>query len=277
MKSALVGFMGAGKSTAARSLGAAAADVDELIEARSGRTVQEIFAQDGEAAFRELEEQAALELLADSAIHTVALGGGALASARVRDALTKVRVIWLDVEVDLAWQRIGGGKASGRPLARDPQAFERLHAERRPVYEALADVIVPASRAARLNEILETLDGLDAKEARVLWATTGSGDYPVYIGRGLVSERQFWPAKIAGRRVVISDYNAGRHYGGRAVQDARPRGDRLDRDGSSRRDAHRSGGGGWGWRGWRPCRFLCSHLPAWYALRAGADNARSAG
>jgi len=213
MKSVLVGFMGAGKSTAARSLGEGAADVDTVIELRVGRSVQEIFEQDGETAFRELEEQATLELLADHAIHTVALGGGALGSSRIREALKDVRVIWLDVEVDLAWERIGAGKSSARPLARDPQAFERLHSERRPDYEALADVIVPASRADNFSEILASLEGLGAKEARVLWATTDSGDYPVYIGHGLVSERGFWPANIAGRRVVISDYNAGRHYG----------------------------------------------------------------
>jgi len=213
MKSVLVGFMGAGKSTAARLLGEGAADVDAVIEARVGRSVQEIFEQDGESAFRELEEQATLELLADQAIHTVALGGGALGSSRIREVLKDVRVIWLDVEVDLAWERIGAGQDSARPLARDPQAFERLHCERRPDYEALADVIVPASRVENFNEIIASLEGLGAKEARVLWATTDSGDYPVYIGHGLVSERGFWPANIAGRRVVISDYNAGRHYG----------------------------------------------------------------
>jgi shikimate kinase / 3-dehydroquinate synthase len=214
MKSVLVGFMGAGKSTAARSLGAGAADVDQVIEARVGRSVQEIFARDGESAFRELEQQTTLELLADSAIHTLALGGGALGSDRIRDALKDVRVVWLDVEVDLAWERVAAGENTvARPLARDQEAFARLHAERQPVYEAMADVIVPAARADRFNEILETLDGLDAKETRVLWAATDSGDYPVYIGRGLVSERHFWPAQIAGRRVVISDYNAGRHYG----------------------------------------------------------------
>jgi shikimate kinase/3-dehydroquinate synthase len=213
MKSVLVGFMGAGKSTAARSLGTGAADVDEVIEGRLGRSVQEIFEQDGESAFRDLEEQATLELLADGAVHTIALGGGALGSSRIREALKDVRVIWLDVDVDLAWERIGAGRSLARPLARDPQAFELLHAERRPHYEELADVIVPASRADDLSAVLETLDGLGAKEARVLWATADSGDYPVYIGRGLVRERQFWPANIGGRRVVISDYNAGRHYG----------------------------------------------------------------
>jgi shikimate kinase len=87
MKSVLVGFMGAGKSTAARSLGTGAADVDEVIEGRLGRSVQEIFEQDGESAFRDLEEQATLELLADGAVHTIALGGGALGSSRIREAL----------------------------------------------------------------------------------------------------------------------------------------------------------------------------------------------
>jgi shikimate kinase / 3-dehydroquinate synthase len=132
MKSALIGFMGAGKSTAARSLGGGTADVAETIERRHGRRVQEIFAQDGEGAFRELEERVTLELLAEPEIHTVSLGGGAIGSARIREALADVRVIWLDVEVEQAWQRVGGGHSIARPLARDPQAFERLHAERRP-------------------------------------------------------------------------------------------------------------------------------------------------
>ena len=213
MKVALVGFMGAGKSSAARSLGAGSADVDEVIEGRTGRRVQEIFAADGEAAFRELEEQVTLELLDDPSVKTVALGGGAIASTRIREALANVRVVWLDVEVDLAWERVGGGRGTTRPLASDPQQFERLHAQRRPLYEALADVVLPATRALSLGAVLEAVDGLGAKDARVLWATTASGDYPVFIGVGLVRDRGFWPATIDGRRVVISDYNAGRHYG----------------------------------------------------------------
>jgi shikimate kinase/3-dehydroquinate synthase len=213
MKSALIGFMGAGKSTVARSLGAGVADVDQVIEARAGRSVQQIFAQDGEGAFREIEERTTLELLDDRTVHTIALGGGALGSPRVRQALNAVRVIWLDVGVDLAWERVGAGTSVARPLARDRQAFDRLHAERTPLYEQLADVIVPASRTEHFGDVLAALGGLGAKEARVLWAATDSGDYPVYIGRGLVSERRFWPAGIDGRRVVISDYNAGRHYG----------------------------------------------------------------
>lgn len=213
MKAALVGFMGAGKSSAARSFGPGSADVDEVIERRSGRRVQEIFETDGEAAFRELEEQVTLELLADPELEVVALGGGAINSPRIREALRDVRVVWLDVEVDLAWERVGGGRSTARPLARDPKRFEQLHAERRPLYEALADVVLPASRGLDLRDLLASLDGLGAKQARVLWATTPSGDYPVFIGPGLVIQERFWPATVSGRRVVISDYNAARHYG----------------------------------------------------------------
>ena len=56
-KTALIGFMGAGKTTAAHALGEGAVDVDEVIEARLGRRIQDVFAEDGEAAFREVEEK----------------------------------------------------------------------------------------------------------------------------------------------------------------------------------------------------------------------------
>jgi shikimate kinase/3-dehydroquinate synthase len=49
----------------------------------------------------------------------------------------------------------------------------------------------------------------------MLWATSASSDYPVYIGSGLVTEHGFWPATSPGRRLLVTDYNAGRHYGDR--------------------------------------------------------------
>ncbi|MGH2860534.1 MAG: bifunctional shikimate kinase/3-dehydroquinate synthase [Solirubrobacteraceae bacterium] len=211
-KAALIGFMGAGKSTAVRAVGAGSADVDEVIASREGRSVQQIFEQDGEPAFRELEERVALELLNDPELRAVALGGGAIGSARVREALADTRVVWLDVEVDEAWERVRHN-ADSRPLARDPQRFEQLHEQRRPQYEALADVIVPGSRCTELPQILAAAAGLPRESARLIWATTPSGDYPVYVGHGIVTAHQFWPQTVSGRRVVISDYNAGRHYG----------------------------------------------------------------
>lgn len=209
-QTALIGFMGAGKTTAARALGKGAVDVDEVIEARFGRPIEDIFAQDGEAAFRELEETTTLELLADPAIDTVALGGGAIGSARVREALADQRVIWLETVWDDAWQRIELG--GGRPLASDPGRFSELHDARQPIYESLADVIVPAKRSMEIRSVFDALDGLP-RGARMLWATSASSDYPVYIGDGLVREHRFWPATVAGRRLLVTDYHAGRLYG----------------------------------------------------------------
>ena len=213
-KVALIGFMGAGKSTAARALGPGSADVDAVIEAREGRSVQQIFAADGESAFRALEERVTLELLDDPGVRTLALGGGAILSERIRTALRGARVVWLDIDAERAWERVGAGASSGaRPLARDQESFRALHASRQPLYEQLADVIVPATRTRAIAEVLAAADGLAPGDARVIWATTASGDYPVYVGGGLVTEQRFWPQTVAGRRVVISDYSAGRHYG----------------------------------------------------------------
>ena len=149
---ALIGFMGAGKTTAAHALGDRAVDVDEVIERRLNRNIQDVFAQDGEAAFREIEEKTTLELLADPSVDVVALGGGAIGSAPVRDALTNTRVIWLETVWEDAWQRVEGNGI--RPLARDPRRFNELHEARRPVYESLADVIVPAVRSKQIEAVI---------------------------------------------------------------------------------------------------------------------------
>jgi shikimate kinase/3-dehydroquinate synthase len=210
----LIGFMGAGKTTAARSLGERSVDVDEVIEARLGRRVQDVFAQDGEAAFREIEESVTLELLGDRKTHAIALGGGAIVSPRVREALADKRVVWLETVWEDAWQRVSGD-AIGRPLAADVDGFRELHEGRAPIYASLADVVVPASRSRRLPEILAALEGLPETGVKTLWATSSAGDYPVYIGSGLLTEHGFWPATLAtppARRLLVTDYNAGRLY-----------------------------------------------------------------
>jgi shikimate kinase / 3-dehydroquinate synthase len=123
---AIVGFMGAGKSTAARELGGL--DADDLVESTAGKPVADIFREQGEAAFRVLEEQAIV----------LALGGGAVTSPAVRDALGDALTIWLDVDVDTCWKRVRG---SDRPLAQDEEAFRRLYEERRALYAEVADVV----------------------------------------------------------------------------------------------------------------------------------------
>ena len=204
-----IGFMGAGKSTAARAaagaLGRRAIDVDQVVEERLGRPIEAVFAQDGEAAFRTVEAEVTLELLDGAADAVLALGGGAIGHPRVRDALHQHLVIWLDVELDTAWERCQG---TGRPLARDRATFARLHREREPVYAALANAVLPVARADALPEVLPALNGLPG-DATLLWAATASGDYPAYIGAGLLA---FWPATVEGRRFLVTDGRVGRLY-----------------------------------------------------------------
>jgi shikimate kinase / 3-dehydroquinate synthase len=207
-----IGFMGAGKSTAARSaagaIGVDAVDVDSVIEERLGKPIHEVFAEDGEGAFRAAEERITLELLADPSVSVLALGGGAVGHVSVREALADHRVVWLDITLDDAWERCGG---SSRPLARDREQFARLYAEREPLYAALADAIVPAARTHAMGSVLGALEEMP-DDTKMLWAAAAAGDYPAYIGPGLVTQHQFWPASVAGRRFAVTDGIVGRHY-----------------------------------------------------------------
>jgi shikimate kinase/3-dehydroquinate synthase len=127
----LIGFMGAGKSTLARRLGGA--DTDDLF----GEPVEALFDRMGEEAFRAREEEVVLEALGRHDV--LALGGGSCGSVRVREALRDHTVVWLDVDLDTAWERAGN---AGRPLARDRDTFAARFAERHGLYEELADVVV---------------------------------------------------------------------------------------------------------------------------------------
>jgi shikimate kinase / 3-dehydroquinate synthase len=163
----LIGFMGAGKSTLAgrlaRARGTVARDSDALLAARFGHSVAIEFELHGEPAFREAEEQVIGGLLAEAGPREViALGGGSVLSKRTRDALAGHLVALVDVDVELAWDRVQAeNEGSDRPLARDRDAFGVLYDERRELYEEVAD-------------------------ARLLWAESASGSYPVLVGSGLL-------------------------------------------------------------------------------------------
>ncbi|HXB16284.1 MAG TPA: bifunctional shikimate kinase/3-dehydroquinate synthase [Solirubrobacteraceae bacterium] len=224
----LIGFMGAGKSTAARELGAALGqevfDSDELLAARFGHSIAEEFERGGEAAFRAAEEELVCELLSRAAPgDVVALGGGSVLSERVREALDTGHVtVLLDVDADTAWERLAAnGAGPVRPLANDPEAFRALHGTRAELYEGLAAAFVGPLPEARLPALAPSLRALAAlpRGARLLWASSASGDYPVLIGDGLLTDHgpellAAWPLHDArSRAFCVSDGNVAARYG----------------------------------------------------------------
>jgi shikimate kinase/3-dehydroquinate synthase len=139
---ALVGFMGAGKSTLAADValrtGRPFVDLDDEIERRSGSTVVELF-RAGEPHFREVEEEIACDVLARVEPHVLALGGGAVLSERTRRTLhDRATTVLVSVRVDDAWERV---RDSDRPLAQDRDRFAALWKERQPLYEQVADAV----------------------------------------------------------------------------------------------------------------------------------------
>ena len=151
---ALIGFMGAGKSAVgrqvARRLRIAFVDTDALIEQREG-PIAEIFAGRGEHVFRGLERDIVVDAL-DSALRepcVVALGGGAVLSGDVREALGRLsHVAWLTAPADVLWARTRRAALGERPLATDEQVFARLLLERNELYRrvATAEVLNDGSR-----------------------------------------------------------------------------------------------------------------------------------
>ena len=132
----LVGFMGAGKTTVgrelARLLGYDFIDLDELIAARIGKSVQEIFAELGEAEFRRLESEA-IQSCSDMVRTVVALGGGAYVRDDNRRVVRAIgKTVWLDCPLETCLERIGGDKS--RPLLGDVDQMRALLAQRRESY-----------------------------------------------------------------------------------------------------------------------------------------------
>ncbi len=207
MSLVFIGFMGAGKTSAARAVAAELRtrplDSDALLVERLGMSIEECFATHGERGFRELEEEAVLELLDrvdgdDRAV--VSLGGGAVTSERVQEALRPHTVVLLDVDADTAWQRAGGR----RPLARDRRRFDELHAQRAPLYERVADAIVPHGRRESVRHALPHVLSLP-EGAKLVWAEAASGSYPVLVGGGLV--------RRLPEGTVVTDEHVARLYG----------------------------------------------------------------
>lgn len=141
----LVGPPGAGKSTVAGLLasrwGVAACDTDDLVEERAGKPIGEIFLDDGEPAFRALEQAAVAEALR-SQRGVVALGGGAVTARATRELLSHQRVVFLDVGLAAAASRVGLGVTRPLLLGNVRSQLKTLLDARRPLYEEVSQLTV---------------------------------------------------------------------------------------------------------------------------------------
>lgn len=154
--------MGAGKSTVARvlgeRLGRRVVDSDAVIEARTGRTVREIFETDGEPAFRTLETAALLDALDDPEPLVIAAAGGVVLREENRRALARpgVRVVWLAADPSVLVERVRSG--GHRPaLDQDPAGtLRRMHETREPLYREVADLIVSVD-GRTVNDVVEAI------------------------------------------------------------------------------------------------------------------------
>jgi 3-dehydroquinate synthetase/shikimate kinase len=208
-----IGFMGAGKSSAARSvgveLGVEPLDSDRELERELGETIEDFFDREGEHEFRQREEDVVLRLLGSPGPGVLALGGGSVQSERVREALRDHTVALLEVDPDDAWRR---ASTRSRPLARDRVRFDQLHADRVPLYESVANAILPPGGRDAVRNALPAVLALSEAPAgtRAVWAAAESGDYPVFFGRGLIASGFFHPPD--GRRFVVTDQNVDAHH-----------------------------------------------------------------
>ena len=143
---ALVGLMGAGKSTVGRrlaeKLGRPFHDSDDEIEKAAGLSVSDIFALHGEEEFRRGEHKVLSRLL-NGPPQVLATGGGAYLNPETRDLMREKAVtVWLNAELETLWKRVS--RRNHRPLLRRPdakQVLSNLFDERRSIYE-LADLTV---------------------------------------------------------------------------------------------------------------------------------------
>ena len=205
----LVGFMGAGKTTVghllSERLGLPFVDSDLVIEQRTGRAIRQIFAEDGEPAFREIEHQVVAELI-DGPEAVLALGGGAAQHPATAVRLKSVQVVYLRVGYQEAMLRVAGDQY--RPMLGRPD-LEGLYQSRLLVYESVATLTVatdgrrPEAVSQDVLAQLLRVPALPQGTSTVLVSCTG-GTYNVYIGPGLLSEvDRLLPALPYARTAVL--------------------------------------------------------------------------
>lgn len=163
---ALVGMMGAGKTAIGRRLAArldiSFVDADDEIESAAGRSIEEIFEQFGEAAFRS-GEQRVIDRLLDGPVHVMATGGGAFVNAVTRAEICRRGIsLWLRADLDVLWQRVS--RRTNRPMLKtsDPRGtLAKLIETRYPLY-AKADITVDSVNGPPEDIVDRVFDALQS-------------------------------------------------------------------------------------------------------------------
>ena len=237
----LVGMAGVGKSAVGRviaqRLGRSFIDTDTLAEERAGSSIAQIFAGDGEAAFRELEREVVAHIVAtvrdEGSAPIIATGGFTIGDPDSRRALNSIgTLVRLSAPTEVIAERAGSGAASGapvRPLLQAPNvaSIALLEAERLAVYgsvpwcvetgerdiEATADAVIELCRSI-------ATDGAGHKNTTVVAvpvATPPSGSYPILVGTGLLDGLGpiLSSRSIHGAMAIVTDENVGPLYASR--------------------------------------------------------------
>jgi shikimate kinase len=164
----LVGAMGAGKTTVGQELaaqwGTAFRDTDHDIEAVQGRSISDIFVDEGEQFFRDLERKAVAEALA-SHHGVLALGGGAVLDSMTREALAGHQVVFLAVGLSDAVKRVGLGSARPLLLGNVRARIKALLEERTPLYREVATITVDTDGRTAEDVAAEVREAVEGAEA----------------------------------------------------------------------------------------------------------------
>lgn len=206
----LVGMSGSGKSTVgeivARKLGWRFVDMDDIIEHEDGRTIPQIFEQDGEPAFRALEAELLNRVLRDESV-VVSTGGGATSNDAAQAAIAASEgtlSAWLHADAEVLWQRVHGheddSRTTQRPMLAAGDPLEKMKAliESRTRFYGAADVTIPVGNrpaeltASDLAEIVNLTNGV----ASDVLLDTGKVQSLISVGQGIADTL---PGVIANR------------------------------------------------------------------------------